>query len=327
MYMWLVYDFGGMCFFFKQKTAYEMRISDWSSDVCSSDLNDIERRRLRVSSLTMLPTFVRSFCTLIVVALLPSDVAVATPNDSLAARAVIEAESMPAGRERDVVLREISRNLRHVDRDQAIAAAKAMSEDYELRTFSGRPDKLTRRIITQQNDRSSRFRECKHFIERLKPGRADAADERRIRDCFAMDAPPSIVTPPFPPFELILWAPDALPAGPTKAQLLYMATWKSVPDRPVAGASDAIRKLRALLPRLDGDTRREASAWLETTSVDIVKGRPADAIDRVRNSFARERASTAVFSFDLSLQAHVLIAAFLNTQNFDRAIEYKHLLK
>src|SRR3546814_9115063 len=34
-----------MCvfFFFKQKTAYEMRISDWSSDVCSSDLNDILR--------------------------------------------------------------------------------------------------------------------------------------------------------------------------------------------------------------------------------------------------------------------------------------------
>src|SRR3546814_8498944 len=29
-------------FFFKQKTAYEMRISDWSSDVCSSDLLDDE---------------------------------------------------------------------------------------------------------------------------------------------------------------------------------------------------------------------------------------------------------------------------------------------
>src|SRR3546814_5868531 len=28
----------GRFFFFKQKTAYEMRISDWSSDVCSSDL-------------------------------------------------------------------------------------------------------------------------------------------------------------------------------------------------------------------------------------------------------------------------------------------------
>src|SRR3546814_2217986 len=30
-------------FFFKQKTAYDMRISDWSSDVCSSDLVVIEQ--------------------------------------------------------------------------------------------------------------------------------------------------------------------------------------------------------------------------------------------------------------------------------------------
>src|SRR3546814_15998861 len=33
-------------FFFKQKTAYEMRISDWSSDVCSSDLPNRMRFRL-----------------------------------------------------------------------------------------------------------------------------------------------------------------------------------------------------------------------------------------------------------------------------------------
>src|SRR3546814_6332905 len=32
-------------FFFKQKTAYEMRISDWSSDVCSSDLADAQEGR------------------------------------------------------------------------------------------------------------------------------------------------------------------------------------------------------------------------------------------------------------------------------------------
>src|SRR3546814_3531806 len=32
------------CFFFKQKTAYEMRISDWSSDVCSSDLEPAASR-------------------------------------------------------------------------------------------------------------------------------------------------------------------------------------------------------------------------------------------------------------------------------------------
>src|SRR3546814_8729026 len=31
-------------FFFKQKTAYDMRISDWSSDVCSSDLPDCARQ-------------------------------------------------------------------------------------------------------------------------------------------------------------------------------------------------------------------------------------------------------------------------------------------
>src|SRR3546814_5133672 len=33
MYYWRVFFF-----FFKQKTAYELRISDWTSDVCSSDL-------------------------------------------------------------------------------------------------------------------------------------------------------------------------------------------------------------------------------------------------------------------------------------------------
>src|SRR3546814_5786936 len=36
-------------FFFKQKTAYEMRISDWSSDVCSSDLA-IQRQRATLVS-------------------------------------------------------------------------------------------------------------------------------------------------------------------------------------------------------------------------------------------------------------------------------------
>src|SRR3546814_13900411 len=35
-----------MFFFFKQKTAYEMRISDWSSDVCSSDLESSRQAEL-----------------------------------------------------------------------------------------------------------------------------------------------------------------------------------------------------------------------------------------------------------------------------------------
>src|SRR3546814_19026023 len=37
-----------MFFFFKQKTAYEMRISDWRSDVCSSDLVERGERRAGV---------------------------------------------------------------------------------------------------------------------------------------------------------------------------------------------------------------------------------------------------------------------------------------
>src|SRR3546814_12425039 len=40
--MWIFF------FFFKQKTAYEMRISDWSSDVCSSDLKDDRNRAVFV---------------------------------------------------------------------------------------------------------------------------------------------------------------------------------------------------------------------------------------------------------------------------------------
>src|SRR3546814_7544717 len=45
MSMWVVAYGGGFFFFFKQKTAYEMRISDWSSDVCSSDLSARRRHR------------------------------------------------------------------------------------------------------------------------------------------------------------------------------------------------------------------------------------------------------------------------------------------
>src|SRR3546814_10379360 len=48
LYMFFVF------FFFKQKTAYEMRISDWSSDVCSSDLDVL------FEDLTVLPGMQRS---------------------------------------------------------------------------------------------------------------------------------------------------------------------------------------------------------------------------------------------------------------------------
>src|SRR3546814_4786169 len=40
-------------FFFKQKTAYEMRISDWSSDVCSSDLDATSSAPQAASGMTV----------------------------------------------------------------------------------------------------------------------------------------------------------------------------------------------------------------------------------------------------------------------------------
>src|SRR3546814_20783170 len=44
-------------FFFKQKTAYEMRISDWSSDVCSSDLSVLVKRMKATVRLRRLALF------------------------------------------------------------------------------------------------------------------------------------------------------------------------------------------------------------------------------------------------------------------------------
>src|SRR3546814_488146 len=46
MFLRSICFFSYFVFFFKQKTAYEMRISDWSSDVCSSDLRRLTRRSL-----------------------------------------------------------------------------------------------------------------------------------------------------------------------------------------------------------------------------------------------------------------------------------------
>src|SRR3546814_3698314 len=46
-------------FFFKQKTAYEMRISDWSSDVCSSDHTSVTRLEAERSGRTDLGKMIR----------------------------------------------------------------------------------------------------------------------------------------------------------------------------------------------------------------------------------------------------------------------------
>src|SRR3546814_3387163 len=52
-------------FFFKQKTAYEMRISDWSSDVCSSDLLHLTEHTTMVLGILLSITAIGVFCWLL----------------------------------------------------------------------------------------------------------------------------------------------------------------------------------------------------------------------------------------------------------------------
>src|SRR3546814_5736215 len=81
-------------FFFKQKTAYEMRISDWSSDVCSSDLetgadDDIDEDDLeRLKDMTSEAPAIRAVNRLITraVELRASDIHIEPTEDALAVR-------------------------------------------------------------------------------------------------------------------------------------------------------------------------------------------------------------------------------------------------
>src|SRR3546814_16311733 len=69
-------------FFFKQKTAYEMRISDWSSDVCSSDL--IGRNRFDGTSCDIVKAYLaRSGVNYTNVEAAPGTVAVARIGDEV----------------------------------------------------------------------------------------------------------------------------------------------------------------------------------------------------------------------------------------------------
>src|SRR3546814_6541522 len=82
-----------MLFFFKQKTAYEMRMSDWSSDVCSSDLAEAD-------VLDRLPAHARA---------IGEDISDGIDVVVRQARRQVQVQLLdkgPAGKDRDVDLRE-----------------------------------------------------------------------------------------------------------------------------------------------------------------------------------------------------------------------------
>lgn len=250
----------------------------------------------------------------------------ATPSADLAARAVAEAKLMKPGRARDVTLREISRNLRHAERDHAIDAARAMSEDYELRSFGPGPDPLDRLVAKQAKQADAVDDECARFLEGLAASRPTQANENRVRECLHMDDPPGIVARPLPPFRVIMVAANALPPIRTKADLLYMATWDSVPDRPADGARNAVQQLRALLPDLDSELRQEAGSWLETTKVDLIEGRPDAAIARVRAAMRNARGTEDSLSDSPVTKAQGLIGDFLMEKDVERSVAVTNLL-
>src|SRR3546814_4088482 len=93
-------------FFFKQKTAYEMRISDWSSDVCSSDL--------RVDH--------------------PRDMARAREQESLRSRQMIH-QPPDAGERRDMILAarlDISGGLDLLEVDRRPQHRQAVRDDHAI---------------------------------------------------------------------------------------------------------------------------------------------------------------------------------------------------
>src|SRR3546814_10323013 len=90
-------------FFFKHKTAYEMRISDWSSDVCSSDLLDHHARAIAI----------RRLDDAILDALEQAGL-VEQRHDALARREPVEADQV-GGDEAVGGLRDLGRGIEHVE--------------------------------------------------------------------------------------------------------------------------------------------------------------------------------------------------------------------
>src|SRR3546814_3878862 len=99
-------------FLFKQKTAYEMRISDWSSDVCSSDLH-VSIRRCRYDAATAQPRIGQPTGNVVIAITTQQHVIAQTTVDRVIATAADDAVVAGTTVEAAIARPEPRRNIRH----------------------------------------------------------------------------------------------------------------------------------------------------------------------------------------------------------------------
>src|SRR3546814_6166086 len=123
-------------FFFKQKTAYEMRISDWSSDVCSSDLEPLAV----IDSPELRSKLVQEESTL-------------ASMEAEASRAVLDAQIARAAARKVVQQAEISRTAaqRDLERYQRAYEGGAVSQN-ELATAQEQLKKAENELASAKKD-------------------------------------------------------------------------------------------------------------------------------------------------------------------------------
>lgn len=242
---------------------------------------------------------------------------------AIAENAVREGLSMLSGRERDVVLRTISRNLRHAHRDLAIKAARGMADPSELHSFDPGPDELTVQIKEMLASQREDANICKALARRTNELRRE---EESLTDFEAQANTHclphgfgDIVPPPTAPFETLIAVADALPAGRTKAEILDLALYKSWNSPPLDRARIALARLRTLKPHLPSKEGQMVSKWLDNYKVDLIDGEPNAAIARVRGLVESD-------AIDARTEVAGLISDLIELGETDRAIQALALL-
>src|SRR3546814_18340116 len=141
-------------FFFKQKTAYEMRISDWSSDVCSSDLliggsvGTVMAKRVEMTKMPELVAFMHSMIGLAAV--------------FIAIAAVVEPQSLgiveqmgyaiPVGNRLELFL---GAAIGAITFSGSVIAFGKLSGKYKFRLFTGAPVVFKDQHMVTLEDRTS----------------------------------------------------------------------------------------------------------------------------------------------------------------------------